>query len=103
MQPLPSVAQNFGNPILTGTRFGPKSIPLLARLHKKGTLYGTTVVCIIVGAYRRKFGQFSEIFDILHSPWHNHWKNHTLSGTHLVFKILPLVALKLAKMVPLPP
>ncbi len=28
--------------------------------------------------------------DILHSPWHNHWKNHTLSGTHLVSKILPL-------------
>ncbi len=50
------------------------------------------------------------IFDILHSPWHNHWKNYTLSGTNLVFKTLPLlahclktlpsVALKLAKMVP---
>ncbi len=56
--------------------------------------------------------QFSAIFDSLHSFWHNQCKNNTLSGTHLVFKTLPLVAhclktlyfvaLKLAKMVPSP-
>ena len=29
-----------------------------------------------------KTGQFSAIFEILHSPWQNNWTNHTLSGTH---------------------
>ncbi len=49
-------------------------------------------------------------FFTFYTPWHKNWKNHTLSGTHLVFKTLPLlahclktlpsVALKFAKMVP---
>ena len=40
MKPLPSVAQNLGNAILTGTKFGPESIPLLAQIYKKSTLCG---------------------------------------------------------------
>ncbi len=93
------------NPNLTGTTFWPKSIPLLAQIHKKGTICGTTIVekwliATTVGAQRQKFGQFCVIFYISHSPWHNIWKNHTLSGTHLVFIALPLVALKLAQMAP---
>ena len=36
----------FSYPVctLTGTKFGPKSIPLLALIHKNGTLCGTTIV-----------------------------------------------------------
>ena len=41
---LRSVAQNLRNPTLTGTKFGPKTIPLLAQIHKKGTLCGTAIV-----------------------------------------------------------
>ncbi len=96
-KPLPSLAHNLRNPTLTATKFWPKYIHLLAQIHKKGTLCGTTVVekwfiGTIAGAQRRKFGQLCAIFDILHSPWHNHWKNHTLSGTHQVFKTLPYLA-----------
>ena len=42
--PPPSVAQNLRNLTLTDTKFGPKSIPLLAKIHKKCTLCGTTIV-----------------------------------------------------------
>ena len=91
-----SLAQTLRNPTLTGTKVGPKAIPLLVQIHKKGypeycEYCGTTIVKkwligIIVGAYHRKFGQFCAIFHILRSPWHNHWKNHNLPGTNLVFK-----------------
>ncbi len=63
---LPLLAQNQG----------PDPYPCWHKVTKKGTLCGTTIVekwliGTIVGA----------IFDIPHSPWHKHWKNHTLSGT----------------------
>ncbi len=40
----------------------------------------------------QKSGQLSANFDILYSLWHNPYKNHTLSGTYLMLKTLPLVA-----------
>ncbi len=97
---LPLLAQNLG----------PNLYPYWHNCIKKATLCGPTIVekwliSTIVG-------QFCTMFAILHLPWYNHWKNHTLSGTHLEFKTLPLeahclrtlpfVALKLAKMAPYP-
>ncbi len=102
---------------LLAQSLGPNPYPYQHKSTKKGTLCGTTIVenwliSTDVGAQRRKFGQFCAILDILHSPWHNYCKNHTLSGTHLMFKTLPLVAhclktlpsvaLQLAKMAPQP-
>ncbi len=70
--------------MLTGTKFGPKSIPLLAQIHKKGTLCGTIgvkkwFIGTIIGVYHQKFGQLSAFFYILHSSWHNQCKNQTLA------------------------
>ncbi len=102
-QTLPLVAQDLG----------PNPYPYWHISTKKGTLCGTIgvqkwFVCTIIG----HFGAIFDIPCILHSSWHNQCKNHTLSGTHLVLKTLPLVAhcskilpsvaLKLVKMVPSP-
>ncbi len=98
-QTLPLVAQDLG----------PNPYPYWHISTKKGTLCGTIGVQKWFAGILANLVQF---FYVLHSSWHNQCKNNTLSGTHLVFKTLPLVAhclktlyfvaLKLAKMVPSP-
>ena len=110
VKPLPSVAQEFAKPCPYWHKIWAQIHTLTGTNPKKGTLYGTNVVQKwFIG---KIVGQFSAIFYIFHSLWHNHWKTHTLFGTLLVFKTLllvahrlktlPSVALKLAKMVPWP-
>ena len=76
---LPLVAQNLG-------------WNLYPYWHKSTKKYQKVVYWYNCWCTRENFGQFSAIFYILHSPWHKNWENHTLYGTHLVFKTLPLVA-----------
>ena len=54
------------------------SIHFIAELYN---LSGSEIICRQIG---------NTIFTLLYSSWHNHWKTHTLSGTHLVLKTLYL-------------
>ncbi len=84
---LPLLAQNLGpNPTLSGTN-SRKRVPFVAQVLLKS---GEMVKLLARSA--ENSAQFCTICDILHSPWHNHWQNHTLSGTQLVLKTLPLLA-----------
>ena len=104
--PIGSTKCSLQDPTLSGTKFGLKSILLLAQIHKK-----KVPKCgLLVQFFAENPANLVHFFYILHSPWHKNWRNHTLSGTHLMFKTLPLLAhclktlpslaLKLAKMVP---
>ncbi len=88
---LPLLAKQFGSNPYPYWHKSTKRVPFASNYV---TLCGITIVekwivGTIDGLQHQKFGQFCAIFDILHSPWHNHWKTHTLSGTHLVFTTLP--------------
>ncbi len=74
---------------LTGTKFGPKFIPLLAENHKKGTSVAQLFLkCgILVQLLVRSAENLANLMQILAFRT---VKNHTLSGTHLVFKTQPL-------------
>ncbi len=87
------------NPHCTGTKFGPKSIPLLAQIHKKATLCVKTDIqkwytAMNYGAQRQKCGNLVQnlTFPPLSGTTSGRTTPSMLSGTHLLLKTLPLVA-----------
>ncbi len=88
LKPLPSLAHLDQNPYPYWHKFV-KRLPSVTKLLLKNGIqpWNDGFWCTVP-----KMWPFSANFDIFLSLWHNQWKNHTLSGTHLLLKTLPLVA-----------